>query len=31
VRTDDGLILGRACLALGPARIPVGYFALEPL
>jgi hypothetical protein len=31
VRTDAGLILGRAYVALGPARIAVGYFALEQL
>ena len=31
VRTEHGLLLGRAYVALGRARVPVGYFALEPL
>ena len=31
VRIDDGLYLGRAYVALGRARIPIGYFALEPM
>ena len=31
VRTDEGLLLGRAYVALGRVRIPIGYFALEPL
>ncbi len=31
VRTQSGLLLGHAFLALGQQRIPVGYFVLEPL
>ena len=31
VRTQSDLLLGRAFLALGGLRIPVGYFVLEPL
>jgi hypothetical protein len=31
VRTDADLLLGRAYVALGRARIAIGYFALEPL
>jgi hypothetical protein len=31
VRTESGLLLGRAFVAIGRARIPIGYFALEPL
>lgn len=31
VRTDEGLLLGRAYVAFGRVRIPIGYFALEPL
>jgi hypothetical protein len=31
VRTGNGLLLGRAYVAVGRARIPIGYFALEPL
>lgn len=31
VRTQSGLLLGHAFLALGNLRIPVGYFALEPM
>jgi len=31
VRTPSGVLLGQAFLAAGRARIPVGYFVLEPL
>jgi hypothetical protein len=31
VRTQSGVLLGHAFVALGPRRVPVGYFALEPL
>ena len=31
VRTQSGLLLGHAFFALGPLRIPVGYFVLEPM
>lgn len=31
VRTPSGVMLGHALLAAGPARLPVGYFVLEPL
>lgn len=31
VRTQSGLLLGHAFLALGHRRIPVGYFVLEPM
>ena len=31
VRTQSGLLLGHAFLALGHLRIPVGYFVLEPI
>jgi hypothetical protein len=31
VRTQSGLLLGHAFLAIGRLRIPVGFFALEPL
>ena len=31
VRTDGELLLGRAYLALGRARVGIGYFALEPI
>jgi hypothetical protein len=28
---SDELLLGRAFLAFGPRRVPIGWFALEPL
>lgn len=31
VRTQSGLLLGHAFIALGHLRIPVGYFVLEPM
>ena len=31
VRTESGLLLGHAFFAVGPLRIPVGFFALEPM
>ena len=31
VQTESGLLLGHAFFAIGPLRIPVGFFALEPL
>jgi hypothetical protein len=31
VRTDAGLLLGRAYVALGRVRVAIGYFVLEPL
>jgi hypothetical protein len=31
VRTQSGPLLGHAFMALGPLRIPVGYFVIEPL
>lgn len=31
VRTRSGLLLGHAFLAIGGRRVPVGYFALEPI
>lgn len=31
VRTPTGVLLGQALLAAGRARVPVGYFVLEPL
>jgi len=31
VRTSSGVLVGHALLAAGPARLPVGYFVLEPL
>jgi uncharacterized protein YjiS (DUF1127 family) len=31
VRLPSGLLLGHAFFALGDRRVPVGYFALEPL
>jgi hypothetical protein len=30
VRTESGLLLGRAYVAVGPMRVPVGFFVLEP-
>ena len=31
VRTPSGPLLGQAFVAVGPLRVPVGYFVLEPL
>ncbi len=31
VRTESGPLLGHAFFAIGPLRIPVGFFALEPM
>jgi len=31
VRTQSGLLLGHAFVALGHRRIPIGYFVLEPM